>query len=289
MFNHWWMHCSIADSGLVLNGVDHRVIIKERSEFTTTFFNIALISNEKGQWLQNRFIENKKGLLTPKLTLPIKTEEENFNDIRNAIISYKQLFKIFISIGIVDEPLTDESNYNIDLILFDYENRANVLEFFLLNNTNIPKPNQRTYYDGRLELDLIKLIQEMFFAAKYQNFKECQWMLSFNSPYEIWFILQCQISFIMHCYTYQYKPTNKQILDYAKHHVDNVHENLKYTYDSLQNQELLSITEAIKYTVAKLHIEHKASAIVHLYTNYLESIRLQAYKIRKNQARAIPL
>jgi hypothetical protein len=233
-------------------------------------------------WKTKRIVTNENGVLNLELTLRRKTEDENFKDIKHAITSYRNILRIFIIAEVIPQPQTPEQNQALTGMINDSENRADVLEFFLMNNTNIPKPNQKQYYNGRLELDCLRLIQELYFLALTTDNKDFKWLLTFNSPYELWYILQCQIIFLTPLFY-----SDIDFLKLAKYQVEESRDILKSAFSNLREKKLLSITEAIKYTIAKIYIEKTSPQISHLYTNYLESIRAQAYKARKGKLKMI--
>lgn len=272
----WWMSTTIEDNRVNYHGVNSRVIapFTECGSIFTELFELAI---DLKSMSYTQLIFKDKDMLSTDIELPQKDELSNFNDLRYTIKSYRYILSVFLTTGVISKLESVEDYIRFDLIRNDINNRADNLEYFLLNNSNIRK-NASSYYDGRLELDLYKLIQEMYLLACSGN-RRCSWMLNFNTPLQIWFIITIQnICRLWHTES----PTSdrayyQQTIKYIK----NIDTNCLKTLEISQTISTFCLSHALKYSISQL-IKDGTSPVATYYTKYLESIKKQARAIDKS-------
>lgn len=277
----WWINTKISDNDIEVTGIDSRIVVpyEECGNIFQELFRYAIDINNTN--LFSCVIWKEKDILVSKIRLSAKSEIETFQDLRFTIKSYKYIMSVFLSLGVIPEPKTIEDRINFELINQDIKNRANTLEYYLLNNP-YSIINARSYYDGRIELNYHRLITEIYRLAINGN-KYCQWMINFNTPLQIWFISTIQQTYLLWSNSLKNKISNRQ---YYKYWIDYLNEFsiniLKNDLKELENQNSFDISEALNFTVKQLIIDNTPK-ITTLYTSCLETIKKQAYLIDKNK------
>ena len=229
------------------------------------------------------FIENKNGILQTNFKLPYKTEDENFLDVKLSVESYKYIFDKFFTLGIIPEFINFRQKECFLLAQNDSIFISNILEYYLLNNTEIKVTNNKKFHVGRIELLSYRLIQEFYFLGKFEKQPDCLWLTCFNSPIEVWFIYSIQ-----GCYLKWFKGMKQTDVDYLKevrYEKNNMNEDLKSTIIQVNQLKNLALSTALKYTTAKL-IEKHVPKISYLYTEYLKICSIQANRITKGVERS---
>lgn len=277
----WWMSGTLSDNQFNLTAYDKRTIIPVE-ECGTIFSELLRYAINIDEIFPNFIYKQKDDCLVTNIKLPLKDEISNFNDLRFTIKSYRYILNVFLSTGIIKDLKEYENSLYFDLLKIDFDKRADTLEYYLLNN---PKKisKKRGYYDGLLELDFFRLIQEMYVLGLDGN-KYCKWMVEFGTPLQIWFISTVQmISFIcfrdlkIRDYKY-YEKTIKYVPNLDKH-----------CLEVLEKNKLISefnMSSALNYTLSQLIINHSEGIGYH-YTNYLTSIKKQAYAVAKGNYQRI--
>lgn len=285
MSDLWYMNYYIDDKKIIPKTINSLVVVKNRESyvFMAQLINyIITISNNK--WVFPRILKNDNGVLYPDISLSEKSKEENFQDIKHSVQSFRNIIGCFLSSG----ALPKSKNNSYEQLINDFDERADILEFFLLNNPNIKKPNQKSYYSGRLELDILRIIQELFLISKSTNQFEYQWLSKFNSPYEIWFITIAQLSYMTALSSFT-EITAQSLVKQSRKAVKNAYEQLEKDFYSFYKQERLNILEAVIYTIGTTYIYKEHTQIRQLYLRYLESIRKQSNLIEKGKVRMLKM
>lgn len=285
MSDLWYMNYHIDDKKIIPKTINSLVVVKNRESniFMAQLINyvITIINN---QWAFPRILKNNNGVLYPEISLPQKSKEENFQDIKHSVHKFRDIIKCFLTSGAL--PKTKNNSY--EHLINDFDERADILEFFLLNNPNIKKPNQKSYYSGRLELDILRIIQELFLISKNSTNPHYKWLSCFNSPYEIWFIYIAQISYLTACSCFD-KTKPDALAKQSRKAIDKVNEQFKEKFYILDRQKHLTIFDGLEYTISRIYLSKEHPQINHSYMNYLESIRKQSNLIRRGKFKMIKM
>ncbi|MEC4811896.1 MAG: hypothetical protein SAK29_01270 [Scytonema sp. PMC 1069.18] len=276
----WWLHPIVTVEGIEYKGVDRRVVVPRDTcgDILNELFDLAIdIENKRFSLIVYRDKEN----LEVGFNLPEKDELGQFNDLRYTVKTYRHILAIFLSLGVLPALLNTEREVQHELMDIDINNRADTLEFFLLNNVR-KVPNQRKYFHGRIELDLLKLVQEMYLLAMNGN-SRTRWMLSFNTPLQIWFITIVQMVYTM--YFTKFDGSKRKYYEHISSLEKNLYSNCLETIKTC-NMNLMYMNQAINYTVAQLILD-RVPPIGTFYTNYLKSVKKQAYAIQANKIHTI--
>lgn len=272
----WYLNTLISDNGIQVNGIDRRVVFpyKECGGIIGELFEYAIDMHNKSF---STVAYKEKNILKTDIYLPRKDEESNYLDLRYAVKSFKYISSIFFSLGIIPEPKTIEENLFFELTNLDISHRADTLEYYLLNNVDKHPTKKRGYYNGRLELGFFRLIQEMYSLALNNNDK-CRWMLAFRTPIQIWFIYQIQAIYLLlsnpelPCD----RPYYKQTIESEK----KIYQDCLKTIEESKNHTSFFMSMALQYTIAQL-VLHRTPLIETLYSDYLASVKQQAYAMVK--------
>lgn len=275
----YWLDGIVNDDGLISVNPDKKVFLSDDcGNIFTELFKYAIKNSEK-KIIFPQIISKNKELLVSLVKLPTKSEEDNFLDLRFTVKAYKNIFPTFLSTYIIKKFASREDEIRYDLFNLDIRNRASLLEFYLLNNPDSIK-NRKGYYDGLIELQLYRLLQEMYSLALSGN-EDCKWMLSFSTPSRIWFLITVQHTYLM--WEHSFKGNNNVRKDYNNlvNLLNNLNEkNLKNKIDILKDCQLLNISLAFEYTITKLLLNH-INPIATYYTEYLKSLKKQAHALSK--------
>lgn len=281
-FVPFWMDTTVLDDGIIAKLNENRVCIepKECGNIFSELLKYAF--DEQNKKFTEIFHKDEYSNLITNIQTIKKDSFSNINDQTYVVKSYRYILPVFLSLDLL--PLIMKKNFYLWYqIKENFDSRADLLEYDILNDpTNIREQpeKQHKYYDGRIELDLHKLIKQMYLLALKKDNKRTRWMLTFSSPIQIWFILITQYIYLS--FWQAPKISNEQ---YYKQTIKNENfsdKNCLTLLEHFKSIENFDMCMAFDYTIAQL-INDRTQLIPTLYSNYLTSLRKQAYQVARTK------
>lgn len=258
------------ECGDVINKLFDLGITKNSSEkigFPCFLFNV------KGMLKSGVYVPpNRKGL--SELEKDLKQAEDNVYTLN----AYKNILSVLLSLDFIPALSTDKLNI-FDLLNKDIFNRSITLKYFI-GSTTPSGLKHSNYCDGLIELELYRLLQQMWFLGE-KNHPQCEWMTCFETPLQIWFIICIQRIYLMWKNAISLEPINERGLYNSR--INKLKDSttiIKQEFDKLCEYKELCMISAFNFTVRQLLID-SIPPIATYYYNYLKALKKQAYTVSK--------
>ena len=192
---------------------------------------------------------------------------------------------------VVVEPEQEERFANFKK---KYKFQVRWIEYYLLENKEVlielgerKEPNANEYRPGKISAMLHSVIEDIWGLAQEEKHPLCQWILSFDSPSQVWFILEA-ILIIKEWKTplksvfWLYKSERyhfKQFKQLTREDYKKITERLLEFYNE---KKTLFLDQALTLTLNQL----RASGVkVAHYEDFLNARRGQIYQLRQHKKR----
>lgn len=274
----WWMSVQIDDNKLLINSVDNRVVFSydDCGDIPKELLPFAFDVDKKIVF--PRIVSNNNSFLSTQIQVIKKDTENQFYDLRKSVKTYRYLPNLLLSLGFITRPQNIDDDLKFELFQTHFIDNTGTLEYYLLNNTQIII-KKRNYFDGLIELSFYRLLQEMYRYALLGN-QNCNWMLAFDTPMQIWFIAQSQIALLK---WYKSAKSSRDALKNINTALARdcviIHNQLQSLYMKKSN---LALIEALGFTIAQMII-NPSPTIQSTYTAYLNTVKKQSNALRKGQ------
>ena len=176
----------------------------------------------------------------------------------------------------------------------NYKIQTQWIEYYLLDNNDVPielgetkPPAANQYRPGKISAKLHKIIECIWTLAEKEEHPLCQWILSFDCPSQVWFILEAIL--IIKEWKNPLKSVNGLFKSERRHFKrakkltrEDYKKKTAHLLDLYNKKKTLSLDEALTLTLNQLRV---SGVRVPHYQDYLNARTGQIYQLRQPKKR----